>query len=142
MSCIGCYYCGGSLFSIDWTVSNTFLRASCLSFTRMEGINTVNDLWKHHYWKPSISCFYCRLLTLFTSNNNPVTVFSKIIIINELFSGSLSAILAFACPLAHMITLMNASHLLSVTIQAFHFIIMQCVPTAEQMEAGGKLKTI
>ncbi|XP_045448259.1 uncharacterized protein LOC123656637 [Melitaea cinxia] len=51
-------------------------------------------------------------------------------------AGSLSAILAFACPLSHMITLMNASHLLSVTIQAFHFIIMQCVPTAEQMEAG------
>lgn len=53
------------------------------------------------------------------------------------FTGSLAAILAFACPLSHMITLMNASHLLNVSIQAFHFIIMRCVPTAEQMEAGG-----
>ncbi|CAK1551062.1 unnamed protein product [Leptosia nina] len=51
-------------------------------------------------------------------------------------AGSLAAILAFACPLSHMITLMNASHLLSVTIQALHFIIMRCVPTAEQIEAG------
>ncbi|XP_050351230.1 uncharacterized protein LOC126773992 [Nymphalis io] len=51
-------------------------------------------------------------------------------------AGSLAAILAFACPLSHMITLMNASHLLSVCIQAFHFIVMQCVPTTEQMEAG------
>ncbi|CAG4982975.1 unnamed protein product [Parnassius apollo] len=51
-------------------------------------------------------------------------------------AGSLAAILAFACPLSHMITLMNASHLFGITIQAFHFIIMRCVPTAEQMEAG------
>ncbi|XP_047503773.1 uncharacterized protein LOC125048867 isoform X1 [Pieris napi] len=51
-------------------------------------------------------------------------------------AGSLAAILAFACPLAHMITLMNASHLMSLTIQALHFIIMRCVPTTEQIEAG------
>ncbi|XP_061383804.1 uncharacterized protein LOC116770190 [Danaus plexippus] len=51
-------------------------------------------------------------------------------------AGSLAAILAFACPLSHMITLMNASHLLGITIQAFHFIVLRCVPTAEQMEAG------
>ncbi|CAH2048605.1 unnamed protein product, partial [Iphiclides podalirius] len=51
-------------------------------------------------------------------------------------AGSLAAILAFACPLSHMITLMNASHLFGITIQAFHFIIMRCVPTMEQMEAG------
>ncbi|XP_045772867.1 uncharacterized protein LOC123872575 isoform X2 [Maniola jurtina] len=51
-------------------------------------------------------------------------------------AGSLAAILAFACPLSHMITLMNASHLLSISIQAFNFIILRCVPTAEQMEAG------
>ncbi|KAI5644289.1 hypothetical protein NE865_03658 [Phthorimaea operculella] len=51
-------------------------------------------------------------------------------------AGSLAAILAFACPLSHMITLMNASHLLGIAIQAFHFIIMRCVPTAEQIEAG------
>ncbi|KAJ0176658.1 hypothetical protein K1T71_007837 [Dendrolimus kikuchii] len=51
-------------------------------------------------------------------------------------AGSLAAILAFACPLSHMITLMNASHLLSISIQAFHFIIMRCTPTAEQKEAG------
>ncbi|XP_045498578.1 uncharacterized protein LOC123696457 isoform X2 [Colias croceus] len=51
-------------------------------------------------------------------------------------AGSLAAILAFACPLSHMITLMNASHLLGITIQALHFIIMRCVPTAEQIEAG------
>ncbi|XP_028171252.1 uncharacterized protein LOC114360683 isoform X2 [Ostrinia furnacalis] len=51
-------------------------------------------------------------------------------------AGSLAAILAFACPLSHMITLMNASHLLGITVQAFHFIIMRCVPTAEQKEAG------
>lgn len=51
-------------------------------------------------------------------------------------AGSLAAILAFACPLSHMITLMNASHLLSISIQAFHFIIMRCVPTAEQIEIG------
>ncbi|VVC89331.1 unnamed protein product [Leptidea sinapis] len=50
--------------------------------------------------------------------------------------GSLAAILAFACPLSHMITLMNASHLLSIAIQALHFIIMRCVPTVEQVEAG------
>lgn len=55
-----------------------------------------------------------------------------------LFTGSLAAILAFACPLSHMITLMNASHLLGISIQALHFIIMRCVPTAEQKEAGGK----
>lgn len=54
-----------------------------------------------------------------------------------IFPGSLAAILAFACPLSHMITLMNASHLLGITVQAFHFIIMRCVPTAEQKEAGG-----
>ncbi|OWR52232.1 hypothetical protein KGM_211255 [Danaus plexippus plexippus] len=51
-------------------------------------------------------------------------------------AGSLAAILAFACPLSHMITLMNASHLLGITIQAFHFIVLRCVPAAEQMEAG------
>ncbi|XP_049873847.1 uncharacterized protein LOC126372224 isoform X2 [Pectinophora gossypiella] len=51
-------------------------------------------------------------------------------------AGSLAAILAFACPLSHMITLMNASHLLGISIQAFHFILMRCVPTAEQIEAG------
>ncbi|CAH0585760.1 unnamed protein product [Chrysodeixis includens] len=51
-------------------------------------------------------------------------------------AGSLAAILAFACPLSHMITLMNASHLLGISIQAFHFIIMRCVPTLEQKEAG------
>ncbi|XP_068633616.1 high affinity cationic amino acid transporter 1 [Battus philenor] len=51
-------------------------------------------------------------------------------------AGSLAAILAFACPLSHMIALMNASHLFGITIQAFHFIIMRCVPTKEQMEAG------
>ncbi|XP_059048525.1 uncharacterized protein LOC131843793 [Achroia grisella] len=50
--------------------------------------------------------------------------------------GSLAAILAFACPLSHMITLMNASHLLGISVQAFHFMIMRCVPTAEQKEAG------
>ncbi|CAG9786708.1 unnamed protein product [Diatraea saccharalis] len=47
-----------------------------------------------------------------------------------------AAILAFACPLSHMITLMNASHLLSIAVQAFQFMIMRCVPTAEQKEAG------
>lgn len=52
--------------------------------------------------------------------------------------GSLAAILAFACPLSHMITLMNASHLIGLSIQAIHFIIMRCVPTAEQIEAGGE----
>lgn len=57
------------------------------------------------------------------------------------FTGSLAAILAFACPLSHMITLMNASHLLGISIQALHFIIMRCVPTAEQKEAGGKRTT-
>ncbi|CAH2232845.1 jg16606 [Pararge aegeria aegeria] len=51
-------------------------------------------------------------------------------------AGSLAAILAFACPLSHMITLMNGSHLLSISIQAFNYIILRCVPTAEQMEAG------
>ncbi|XP_075977876.1 torn and diminished rhabdomeres [Anticarsia gemmatalis] len=51
-------------------------------------------------------------------------------------AGSLAAILAFACPLSHMITLMNASHLLGISIQAFHFIVMRCVPTPEQKEAG------
>ncbi|XP_013165156.1 PREDICTED: uncharacterized protein LOC106116002 isoform X1 [Papilio xuthus] len=51
-------------------------------------------------------------------------------------AGSLAAILAFACPLSHMITLMNASHLFGITIQAFHFMIMRCVPTKEQMDAG------
>ncbi|XP_031766172.1 uncharacterized protein LOC113520667 isoform X1 [Galleria mellonella] len=51
-------------------------------------------------------------------------------------AGSLAAILAFACPLSHMITLMNASHLLGISVQAFHFMIMRCVPTAEQKEAG------
>lgn len=51
-------------------------------------------------------------------------------------AGSLAAILAFACPLSHMITLMNASHLICISIQAFHFIIMRCTPTAEQKEAG------
>ncbi|GBP93731.1 hypothetical protein EVAR_84682_1 [Eumeta japonica] len=51
-------------------------------------------------------------------------------------AGSLAAILAFACPLSHMITLMNASHLLGIAIKAFHFTIMRCVPTAEQREAG------
>ncbi|KAM3965399.1 torn and diminished rhabdomeres [Aphomia sociella] len=51
-------------------------------------------------------------------------------------AGSLAAILAFACPLSHMITLMNASHLLGIAVQAFHFVIMRCVPTAEQKEAG------
>ncbi|XP_052741360.1 uncharacterized protein LOC112044469 [Bicyclus anynana] len=51
-------------------------------------------------------------------------------------AGSLAAILAFACPLSHMITLMNASHLLSISIEAFNFIILRCVPTAEQMESG------
>ncbi|CAK1580232.1 unnamed protein product [Parnassius mnemosyne] len=51
-------------------------------------------------------------------------------------AGYLAAILAFACPLSHMITLINASHLFGITIQAFHFIVMRCVPTAEQMEAG------
>ncbi|XP_022813916.1 uncharacterized protein LOC111347795 [Spodoptera litura] len=51
-------------------------------------------------------------------------------------AGSLAAILAFACPLSHMITLMNASHLLGISIQALHFIVMRCVPTAEQKEAG------
>lgn len=51
-------------------------------------------------------------------------------------AGSLAAILAFACPLSHMITLMNASHLIGISIQAFHFIIMRCVPTPEQKEAG------
>ncbi|XP_072949178.1 uncharacterized protein tadr [Epargyreus clarus] len=51
-------------------------------------------------------------------------------------AGSLAAILAFACPLSHMITLINASHLMSICIQALHFIIMRCIPTAEQMEAG------
>ncbi|KAI8436769.1 hypothetical protein MSG28_010236 [Choristoneura fumiferana] len=51
-------------------------------------------------------------------------------------TGSLAAILAFACPLSHMITLMNASHLIGIAIQAFHFMIMRCVPTAEQKEAG------
>lgn len=58
-------------------------------------------------------------------------------LIDVLFTGSLAAILAFACPLSHMITLMNASHLLGISIQALHFIIMRCVPTAEQKEAGG-----
>ncbi|XP_041979631.1 uncharacterized protein LOC121733439 [Aricia agestis] len=51
-------------------------------------------------------------------------------------AGSLAAILAFACPLSHMITLMNASHLFSITIQAFHFIILRCYPTTEQRDAG------
>ncbi|CAH0398376.1 unnamed protein product [Chilo suppressalis] len=51
-------------------------------------------------------------------------------------AGSLAAILAFACPLSHMITLMNASHLLSIAVQAFHFMVMRCVPTTEQKEAG------
>ncbi|KAG6443731.1 uncharacterized protein LOC115456082 [Manduca sexta] len=51
-------------------------------------------------------------------------------------AGSLSAILAFACPLSHMITLMNASHLLGISIQAFHYIVMRCVPTPEQIEIG------
>ncbi|XP_026327416.1 uncharacterized protein LOC113235744 [Hyposmocoma kahamanoa] len=51
-------------------------------------------------------------------------------------AGSLAAILAFACPLSHMITLMNASHLIGIAIQALHFIVMRCVPTAEQIEAG------
>ncbi|XP_012551049.1 uncharacterized protein LOC114252688 [Bombyx mandarina] len=51
-------------------------------------------------------------------------------------AGSLAAILAFACPLSHMITLMNASHLLSISIQAFHLMVMRCVPTLEQKEAG------
>lgn len=54
-------------------------------------------------------------------------------------TGSLAAILAFACPLSHMITLMNASHLIGIAIQALHFMIMRCVPTAEQKEAGGKV---
>lgn len=56
--------------------------------------------------------------------------------------GSLAAILAFACPLSHMITLMNASHLIGICIQALHFIVMRCVPTAEQIEAGGKQPNI
>ncbi|XP_060803169.1 cationic amino acid transporter 3 isoform X3 [Amyelois transitella] len=51
-------------------------------------------------------------------------------------AGSLAAILAFACPLSHMITLMNASHLLGIAVQALHFIVMRCEPTAEQKEAG------
>ncbi|KAL4713971.1 hypothetical protein ACJJTC_005602 [Scirpophaga incertulas] len=51
-------------------------------------------------------------------------------------AGSLAAILAFACPLSHMITLMNGSHLLGIAVQAFHFIVMRCVPTPEQKEAG------
>lgn len=62
--------------------------------------------------------------------------------LNKTFSfnilGSLAAILAFACPLSHMITLMNASHLIGIAIQALHFIVMRCVPTAEQIEAGGE----
>lgn len=60
------------------------------------------------------------------------------LIVSLLILGSLAAILAFACPLSHMITLMNASHLLGIVVQAFHFIIMRCVPTAEQKEAGSK----
>ncbi|XP_053609860.1 uncharacterized protein tadr isoform X2 [Plodia interpunctella] len=51
-------------------------------------------------------------------------------------AGSLAAILAFACPLSHMVTLMNASHLLGIAVQALHFTIMRCEPTAEQKEAG------
>ncbi|KAG7308683.1 hypothetical protein JYU34_005905 [Plutella xylostella] len=51
-------------------------------------------------------------------------------------AGSLAAILAFACPLSHMITLMNASHLLGIIIQSLNLVIMRCVPTIEQKEAG------
>lgn len=68
-------------------------------------------------------------------NHNHITVIRHF----SFILGSLAAILAFACPLSHMITLMNASHLLGISMQAFHFIIMRCVPTTEQIEAGGKL---